>query len=380
MSRNANSRVIIDLDAYRANLAFIRKVVGNTVRMIPIVKANAYGHGLRAIAEAAVDEGVALIGVATVDEGLYLRESGMTAPILVMLQPPRRALEDAIKNKLTLMVADKGLADDIGAIAYAMNQVVPIHFKIDTGMGRQGIWHDEANAMLQHIKHITNIDIQGICTHFPSADIEEDSFTLNQIKVFKQLLKQLQKLGFPYEIAHAANSAAIVNYRDSYFDAVRPGLISYGVWPSKTGIKEELLKRVLRWETNIIQLRELPPQSNIGYDRSYTTYGPTRTAILPVGYADGYPYRLANKSDVLIRGKRCPVRGAVSMDQIVVDVSALPRVSQGDTAILIGKDRDMEITAEELAQKAGTIPYDILTGIGPRVCREYIQQSKDKQD
>lgn len=368
------SKAVVDLGAYASNLAFVHQLTGPGVRVIPIVKANAYGHGLEPIARTAVGAGAKMLGVATVEEGICLRKAGISVPLLIMMQPPRDALRFFIEYDLMLMVCDTGIADALGALAHDAKRVLPVHCKIDTGMGRQGIDYDDAFETLQYIKRITNLDIQGICTHFPSSDVVEDSFTQGQIKAFRQLLKQLEKAGFPYEMAHAANSAAIVNYRDSLFDAVRPGLICYGIWPSKTPSTTPLLKRVLRWETTIIQVRQLKPHANIGYNRTYTTYGPTRTAILPVGYADGFRYQLANKADVLIRGRRCPVRGAVSMDQIVVDVTALPQVVPGDTATLIGVDGDMEITAEELAKKAGTISYDILTGIGSRVLREYVNE------
>ncbi len=275
------------------------------------------------------------------------------------------------------MVTDAALAEAMGALAHEANRVAPVHCKVDTGMGRQGMALDNALETIQYISRLTHIDIQGVCTHFPCADIVEDPFSYGQIKAFKQLIKQIDKLGVPYEMAHAANSAAIVNYRESVFDAVRPGLITYGVWPSEASANQTLLKRVLRWETTVVQTRVIKAGDTIGYGRAYTCHGPTKTAVLPVGYADGYKYQLSNKADVLIRGQRCPVRGAVSMDQIVVDVSALPEVSCGDMATLIGADGDETITVEELAQRAGTIPYDMLTGIGPRVRRVYVGQENN---
>lgn len=371
------SKVIVDLEAYASNLALVRRMVGDAVHVIPLVKANAYGHGLEPVARTAVRGGARMLGVATVEEAVRLRDAGINAPILVLMPPPRDALRLFIEKDLAMMVSDTGIAEALGTLASSARRVVQVHCKIDTGMGRQGIDYDEALDTLQYLKRITNIDIQGICTHFPSADIVDDPFTQAQIKAFRQLIRQVEKAGIPYEIAHAANSAAIVNYRDSLFDAVRPGLICYGIWPTKTPSGLHPLQRVLRWETTVAQVRQLKAHTNIGYGRTFATYGPTRTAILPVGYADGYRYHLANKADVLIRGRRCPVRGAVSMDQIVVDVSAVPQVVVGDTATLIGVDGDLEITVEELAEKAGTIPYDILTGIGQRVFREHINEKEE---
>ncbi len=371
------SKAIVNLDAYASNLALVQQITGAHIQLIPIVKANAYGHGLEPIAQTAIKSGAKLIGVATVEEAVRLRDAGIETPILVMMPSSREALRLFVEYQLTPIVSDTSLAETLNTLANEARRVVPIHCKIDTGMGRQGIGYDEALEKLQFIKRITNLDIQGICTHFPTADRTDDSFTQAQIKSFKQLVKQMEKAGIPYEMAHAANSAAIVNYPDSLFDAARPGLMCYGVWPTKTNSTLPTLRRVLRWETSVVQVRQLKPHANIGYRRTYTTRAPIQTAILPVGYADGYRYPLSNNADVLIRGRRCPVRGAVSMDQIVVDVTAVPHVSYGDVATLIGVDGDLEITVEELAEKAGTISYDILTGIGPRVYREYVHDKPE---
>lgn len=365
------SRAIIDLDAYTFNLELVRRFAGNA-DLIPVIKANAYGHGLLPIAQAAVRAGAAMLGVATVQEGIELRENGIKTPILVLVSPQKAALPLFLQYQLTLTVVDKGMAQELGALAHASGQVVAVHCKIDTGMGRQGILQEEALETLQFISRITHLDLQGIYTHFPAADIPGDSLTHNQIKIFRQLLKQVDKAGYPYEMAHAANSAAIVNYHDSTCDAVRPGLITYGVWPVENDDSASLVKPVLRWETTIAQVRSLPAGATVGYGRTYTAEKPIKTAVLPIGYADGYKYALSNKADVLIGGKRCRVLGSVCMDQIVVDVSDLAIVANGDTATLIGADGNERITAQELAALAGTIPYDILTSIGTRVQREYL--------
>ncbi len=378
MPQRYPSKAIVNLDAYASTLALVQRIVGRTVGVIPIVKANAYGHGLEPISQTAIKSGAKLLGVAAVEEAIRLRDAGIETPILVMTPPPREVLRLFIEYKLIPILSDMAAVEALGAMAHEARRVAPIHCKIDTGMGRQGIGYDEALETLQSLRCITNIDIQGVCTHFPSADVVDDSFTLGQIKAFKQLIKQMEKAGIPYEIAHAANSAAIVNYRDSLFDAVRPGLICYGIWPCRAASRVSTLRRVLRWETTVVQVRQLKTYATIGYRCTYTARGPIQTAVLPVGYADGYRYQLSNNADVLIRGRRCPVLGAVSMDQIVVDVTALPHVSCGDIATLIGTDGTLEITAEELAERAGTIPYDILTGIGMRVFREYVHDKTEK--
>ncbi len=371
MTSLSPSQVIIDLDAYAHNLGVLRGVIPSECGMIAVLKANAYGHGLVPIAKRAIAEGVAMLGVATVEEGVTLREAGVQAPILVLVQPLAEAMSVAVENHLRVMVSDVQVAEQLGEIARRVNEVVAIHCKVDSGMGRQGFEIDQAVRRLQYLTRISNVDIEGIATHFPVADLKDDPFTNNQIKSFRYFLKQLDKGGIPYEMAHAANSAAILNYPGSTFNMVRPGLATYGVWPTATTTQMSQLKPVMRWETKVVLVKELEPGSSVGYGRTYTTPARMRAAILPVGYADGYKLALSNRADVLIRGKRCPVRGSVCMDQIVVDVGHMDVVAD-DVATLIGTDGNETITVEELARHAQSIPYDILVGVGPRVNRKYI--------
>lgn len=374
MSELAPSRAVIDLTAYAYNLRVVRKKLPAGCALLAVVKADAYGHGMLQIAERALHEGALMLGVATVDEGLALRDAGMDAPILVFGQPSDDALGAVVEHDLRAMISSAASAERLGAIAHKANKVTPIHCKIDTGMGRQGFGLDRAVQELNDLTRIANIDIEGIAMHFPQADVREDPFTLEQIKAFKQVLRQLDKEGVPYEFAHAANSPAIINYApDALFNMVRPGLMTYGVWPTNDPPPSgSFVKPVLRWETRVTLIKDLEPGSSIGYGRTYTTGARTRTAILPIGYADGYKHALSNRADVLIRGRRCPVRGSVCMDQIAVDVTDVPGAAVGDTATLIGTDGSETITAQELATLAGTIPYDILAGIGSRVHRDYV--------
>lgn len=372
MTPRAPSRAIVDLDAYAHNLGVVKRFAGAGVEIAPIVKADAYGHGAIPIARTAIACGVRMLGVATVEEGIALREAGIDAPILVLFQPCVDGLPGIVQHRLTLMLADAATAEALGALAHRANRVVPVHCLVDTGMGRQGFDRDSAASDIQFITRISNIDIEGVATHFPVANRPDDDFTYEQIKTFRNVLKELEREGIPFELAHAANSPAIVNYPAARFGMVRPGLMTYGVWPSDAPPRTQQLKPVLRWETRVTQVRTLEPGANVGYGRTYTTPGRMKAAILPVGYADGYPVALSNKAEVLIRGQRCPVRGSVCMDQLVVDVSLVPEVHAGDTAVLIGRDAEDHITAEELARHASTIPYEILTGIGARVAREYV--------
>jgi alanine racemase len=238
-------------------------------------------------------------------------------------------------------------------------------------MGRQGFDLASAESDIQYLTRISHIDIEGICTHFSQAQKKDDDYTLNQIRLFRNAAKQLERGGIPYEKMHACNSPGIVNYPRAALDIVRPGLITYGVWPTEDPPAQNPLKPVLRWETTITQVREFPAGTAISYGRTYVTPGRMRAAIIPVGYADGYPWHASNTAQVLVHGRRCPVRGSICMDQTVVDISEVPAAHAGDPVILIGEDRGECITAAELAQWAGTIPYEILSNIGPRTLRQY---------
>jgi len=372
-TQSAPSRAFIDLGAYVHNISVIRKLVGPRVHIMAVVKANAYGHGLIPIAKAACAAGIDMLGVATVEEGAELRQAGITHPILVLFQPEPSALPPILEYNLAVMIADTDTAVKLGELARAANRVVSVHCQIDSGMGRQGFSLEKAPEDLQFLTRISHVDIQGVATHFPAADQPEDAFTLEQIRIFKNLLKQLSRQGTPYEVAHAANSAAIVNYPQSYFDMVRPGLMTYGVWPTKNRPTHCPLRPVLRWETTVTQVRSLPAGASISYGRTFTAPAPMNVAILPVGYADGFSHHLSNRGYVLIRGTRCAVLGAVCMDQTVVDVTHLPGLQPGEPVTLIGADDSEHITPETLAELAETIPYEILTGIGARVRRIYLE-------
>ncbi|HOT51854.1 MAG TPA: alanine racemase, partial [Candidatus Hydrogenedentes bacterium] len=326
MSDTSSSRAIVDLGAYAHNLRLVRQIIPADCQIMAIMKANAYGHGAVPLAHRAIAEGASMLGVAMVDEAIVLRENGIKAPILVLVQPPEDALPALIEYNLRPMLSDVRAAERLGELARKANKMIPVHCKVDSGMGRQGFELDEAVRNMLFLTRVPNIDIEGVATHFPVADLPDNPFTLNQIRQFKQVLRQLDKEGIPYEIAHAANSAAILNYPSSAFGMVRPGLMTYGAWPGETPPASSPLKPVLRWETQVILVKELEAGASVGYGRTYTAPEASRVAILPVGYADGYKHSLSNKADVLIRGKRCPVRGSVCMDQIVADVSALKHV------------------------------------------------------
>lgn len=367
----APSRAIVDLHAYAHNLQVVRKYIGPGPAIMAVIKANAYGHGLVPMAHKALATGAKMLGVATIEEGIALRNAGIAAPVVVLFQPAADALEAVAEFGLTLVVADVSTAEQLGRIAQRMNRIVKVHCQIDSGMGRQGFDLGTAVTDIQFLTRISHIDIEGICTHFPTADRLDDEFTQNQFKAFRTLLRQLEREGIPYEMAHCCNSPGVVNYPQFALDMVRAGLMTYGAWPNPERPADCPLKPVMRWETRVTQVREFEPGASISYGRTFTATEHMKAAILAVGYADGYQHRLSNRAHVLIHGTRCPVRGSVCMDQTVVDITHAPPVKTGDIAVLLGADGNEQITAEELAAHANTIPYEILTGIGERAPRIY---------
>ncbi|MCA9003166.1 MAG: alanine racemase, partial [Planctomycetes bacterium] len=251
-------------------------------------------------------------------------------------------------------------------------KVLPVHAMVDTGMGRQGFGLETAARDLLDLRRFAGLRLEGIATHYPVADSTGDPFTAAQITRLKGLLAALKNLGVDNVRVHGANSAGVIDHPDPVYTLARPGIMCMGVWPTDQIPTPNPIRPVLRWVTHVAQVRTLPPGHSVSYGRTYITEGGMTAAMLPVGYADGYRLAFSNKAEVLIRGQRCPVRGRVCMDQTVVDVSHVPEVARGDEVALAGSQGEDAITLEELAAHASTIPYEILTGIGRRVKRVYV--------
>ncbi len=366
-----SSLLKVDLAAYGDNLRVLQGRVPEECGLMPVVKANAYGLGTVPIAKRAIGEGAQMLGVATVAEGIELREAGVDAPILVLVQAGKHEFEAAIHHKLRLSISDLGLAEALGDEARKARSVVNVHCEIDTGMGRQGFALEDAVAQLRSLTRISHVDIEGIYTHFTAAEHPEDGFADQQLRSFRQLMRDLDAAGVPYEMAHAANSAAMLFLPSSALDLARPGLITYGVWPGAERPSNCPFRPVAAWTTHVALVRSVAAGAGISYSRTYVTPAPAKIAAIPVGYADGYPIALSNKADVLVRGKRCPVRGRVTMNETLIDVTGLPGVAAGDKATLVGVDGNEQITVEELASKGGIPPHAVLTSIGNSVARQY---------
>lgn len=348
----------VDLGALRRNFAAIRTRVGPKVRVLTPVKGDAYGHGAVRCAQALAEAGCDAFGVALVEEGAQLREAGIGGTVLCLGGVGRYGAEEAVARELTAALYDEGDAERLNAAAGQRGRPVPVHLKVDTGMGRLGVPLPQWTWFLDRIARFRWLDVEGIFTHFAESEAEDETYSREQLRRFQDALRAARERGFVPRIRHAANSGGVLSLPDSWLDMVRPGILTYGIGPG--------VEPVMRVRTQVLFVKDLPRGASVSYGRRFVTTRPSRIATLPVGYADGYPRALGGRSHVVVQGRRCPQVGTVCMDLLMVDVTDLPEpVESGDEAVLLGPLNP----AEELAQLAGTIPYEILCGFSERVPR-----------
>jgi alanine racemase len=354
--------VEIDRTALRHNLKAVSKMAGKA-GIMAVVKANGYGHGLSNVAST-LSGGVEIFAVASLGEALLLRKTERKTPILLLSAALPSEYREIGRSRFIPTISS---LNEARLFAKAAPKGAPIHFKIDTGMGRLGALPEEAVGILAAITKLP-LTIQSISTHLSSAD-SDSKCTLKQLKRFDQLLHRLRSLA-PEARIHALNSAGTMLHTSKKEDLVRVGLALYGVSPLATF--QKLLRPVLSWNASVTYLHNLPKGHRISYGGTFIAPRTMKVAVLPAGYADGYPRHLSGKgAEVLIRGKRCPLLGRVTMDQIMVDVSKIKGVKVGDEAVLVGKQGREELTATEVAQKADTIPWHLFCGITARVAYKY---------
>jgi len=334
-----------------------------------VVKANAYGHGIIEASRALEKLKIEYLGVATLDEALVLRNAKIKLPILILGPVLPEEAASAVRNNVTLTLCNKELLKALAGMA-GKKLKPKVHIKVDTGMGRIGVWHERATEFIIDTKKYGDIDIEGIYTHFSIAG-RDKFFTQYQINAFNKILETLERLKIPIRLKHAANSIACVDWKKSHLNMVRPGIIIYGIYPKKNFPRRINLKPAFSLKTKIAFVKNTPPGRSISYGRTYITQSHTKIATLPVGYADGYGRILSNRAEVLVRGHRAPVVGKVTMDQTMIDVGHIKNAKVGDEVVLVGKQKSEEIRLEKLARLAGTIPYEIVTGITSRVPRIY---------
>ena len=359
------TRIEVDISKIADNVRALCRAMGD-VSLLAVVKANAYGHGQLRVSETALKAGAKWLGVAIAEEGEYLRENGITAPILVLGGVNERGAEASVRHHLTQTVFDVNGVKQLSEAGKKLGLRPQVHIKLDTGMGRIGICSKEAlSEVLEAIRQAGNIDITGAFTHFANADAADDNYTEKQLERFKAFSAMLPS-GI---IRHAAASAALLRYPQTRFDMVRAGIVMYGYAPVEAKISVE---PALSWKTEIVYIKTVSAGECISYGCTYQTTKPTVVATLPVGYGDGYHRALSGKAEVLVGGVRCPVLGRVCMDQMMVDVSAVPNVRIGEEAVLLGRQGNETIDAEQLATWANTIPYEILLAASARVPIIYI--------
>lgn len=363
---------IISRTAIKSNYNQLRKGIGKGVGILAVVKANAYGHGAVETAKTLEQAGCGFFGVAICEEGIELREAGIKASIVVLGGVYPNQVRDIIKYKLTPVIFDIETARLINNLSKKAGKRTKVHVKADTGMGRLGLLPDQAAPFFQELKGLVNIEIEGILSHFSEADEEDKRFSQEQLGIFLEIIRVIKGLGVKPQLVHIANSAAITEHTNSHFNLVRPGIMLYGAYPARHMIGKIKLKPVMRLVTQVLQLKRVPKGFPVSYGRKYVAKRDSVIAAIPIGYGDGYPRHLSNKGEVLIRGRRARVAGMVCMDITMLDVTHIEGINQRDEVVLIGKQGSDEITADELAEKAGTISYEILCGITNRVPRIYV--------
>ncbi len=372
--KNRPTRAEISFENLRNNFSIVKSLINKNVKIMAIVKANAYGHGLYEISTDLLKQGADYLGVAVLEEGVYLREKGITAPILALGPINADQISEFIIHdiEITSSSVDKSIA--IASVAKEMGKTASVHLKIDTGMERIGVHWYNAERFIEKTYELESIKIKGIFSHLAKAESDADC-TVMQINRFESVLNKMEKKKLLPELIHLANSAGIMNYKDSHYSMVRPGIMLYGYNPNGylPGItfEDKKLKPVMTLKTKVSFFKVVPAYTGISYGRTYITNNQTRIVTLPVGYGDGYFRLLSNKGEVIIRGKLFPIVGSICMDQCMVDIGMDGTAYNGDDVLLFGEMDGFTIPIESLCDKIGTITYEFLCGISSRVPRIY---------
>jgi alanine racemase len=366
-----STRAVIDLDAFRNNMDVVRSYTGPRVKLMAVVKANAYGHGASRISSEAVQHGAEFLGVARIHEGIELRNEGIAQRTLVFEVPLQEQVEAAIDYDLELTVVSVDAARWLDQIGAKMGRDVKVHVKIDTGMGRLGIHYRQAPAAIETIARLQWIRLEGLYSHFATSEDPVQIFAKKQLRRFHEVVDRLHGMKVDIPLRHMANSGAIIALPDSHLDMVRPGIMLYGYSPRNGMDQKYSLKPVMSIVSRVAFVKIVEQGTSISYGRKYHTKAQTEIATVPIGYADGYSRLLTGKTEALIGGKRFPVVGTVCMDAIMLDVGNGSGVCVGDEVTLIGRSGGESITAWDIAEKLGTIPYEVTCLITPRVPRVF---------
>jgi len=367
----------VDLDKLAHNMREIRRLA-KSENIIAVVKADAYGHGAVDIAPVLLQNGANRLAVAIQSEAIELRRSGIECPIMILGFTPPNLIDNILKYDIEQTVYSYEFARKISKMALKKNKIAKIHIALDTGMGRIGyLPNDESVEEVYNISKLPNIVIEGMFCHFSSADEKDKTYTYEQVKKYDDFYKKLKEKKVYIKIRHIANSAAIIDLPNTHYEAVRPGIIMYGYYPSDEVNKENIdLKPIMTLKTNVVHIKTLPPGEYVSYGRKYKTEKESIIATLPIGYADGYTRLLFERGKVILKGKFAPVIGKICMDQCMIDVTSIRGVKVGDEVILIGEDENNKFTADIVGELIGTISYEVVCMISKRVPRVYIKEGK----
>lgn len=361
----------IDLGCVRDNVRALLALLRPPTRLLAVVKADAYGHGAIGVARAAVEAGAWALGVATTDEGVQLRRAGIDSPILLLGHTPAEDADAAVAHALSVTVFQLDAAQALSRAAARAGRPVRVHVKIDTGMGRIGVSPVDAPSLIREVRALGGVVLEGCFTHLATADEPDLEPARAQLEAFRRALRPLEEEGVPLGLRHAANSAAILALPEAHLDLVRPGIALYGIPPAPHLGGRIRLRRAMRFRARVTHAKRVLPGTPIGYGRTYRAERATTIATIPVGYADGYPRLLSGVGEVALRGRRLPIVGRVSMDQCTFDA--------GDAAVRVGDEVELwgdAVPVEEVAERAQTIAYEILSGLGRRVPRVFVEDGQ----
>jgi alanine racemase len=367
----------INLDNFRHNFREVKRLAKGK-KTIGVIKADGYGHGAIELARILDEEDADYFAVAVITEAIELRNNGFTTPILILGFTPPTFAKQIVENDITQAVFNFELAQAISEEAQKQNKTAKVHITLDTGMGRVGYNSEEISIKeIKKIAGLKNIEVEGIFTHFAAADETDKNFSYIQIEKYDKMISALSNDGIEFEMKHIANSAAIIDLPETYYNAVRPGIMLYGYYPSGEVMKDRLvLKPVMTLKANVVHVKNLPENMPVSYGRKFYTSRNSRIATLPFGYADGYTRLLFGKASVLVNGKLAPVVGRICMDQCMIDVTDCGEVNVGDEVIVMGNAENININADYIADLMGTINYEVLCMVSKRVPRVYIENDK----
>ncbi|HVP36941.1 MAG TPA: alanine racemase [Terriglobales bacterium] len=363
----------IDLKALASNIKNIKRKLGNKVELLAVVKADGYGHGALEVSKVALKNGASFLGVAFLEEGIELREEGIKAPILILSPEFYGREKDIVEYDLLPAVDDLDFVHGLDQEAKNQNKVAEVYLKVDTGMRRYGIETVSVLNFVRGIKGMKNIRLKGVLSQFSTTEDRDGDFAKKQLFLFKKAIKQLEEFNGGHLVRSIANSGAFLKLPQSYFDQVRIGILMYGIYPSANITDRVNVNPVMSLKSRIVQIKEVEKSESVGYGRTFFTKKRTKIGTIPMGYADGYPWQLSNRGEVLIKGKKVPVIGRVCMDAFMVDLTGLPNVKIGEEVVLLGRQGKEKIGAHQIAKWADSFSYEIVSRMGKRLPRVYLK-------